>query len=220
LVVNGIDSEAFETPARSLGGFSFVYVGTLHEFQIADVELFLESLARARQLEPALATSLVYLAGYRSNRIEARLRERARRLGLESGLISAGMLPRPDATAVVKGAGVLLLFAGSNHFTRLSKLSDYAAAQRPIIALAAANSETARCVRELDQSVYSGSSADALAELIVQVFRQNRARPPTDSTFPFPFPHPLNWQTGAKQLAELLDRLVPPLQERGEPKAP
>jgi hypothetical protein len=149
----------------------------------------------------------VLFAGQRGERTDTQLREAVRKEGLEGRTTVLGPVPHDEAAALLKGSGAVLLFAGDNRFTRLTKISDAAAVQRPVLAFAAEDSESARHARALGQFVYSSDSAEELAVHLEGLASRPWSAPP--SAFPFPFPHPLHWRTAARSLAAQLDRLAP-----------
>jgi hypothetical protein len=98
------------------------------------------------------------------------------------------------------------LFAGDNPYIRLSKLSEYAAAGRPMIAFCAPGSETARHALNYGAKLAPDADLDALAKLIGEVMRE-RCEPSLEG-FSFHHPHPLNRRTEAQQLATILNNLT------------
>jgi hypothetical protein len=103
----------------------------------------------------------------------------------------------------MKGAGAILMLAGANRFTRLSKLSDGLATGRPLIGFAPLDSETAAHLRAEGQSVLSEPTAGDVARTLVDL---RRARAPGTEDFPFPFPHELHWRSLAARVTERLER--------------
>ncbi len=210
LVLNGAEETDFAAPAEALSSFTFSHVGTLHDYQWRDVQLFLSALFRARSREPALRSARLWLAGHIGDAFLARLRAAITELQIADSVSVDGPMPYARAVSVLKGSGAVLLFAGGNRFTRLTKVSDAAASGRPVLALAASDGETARCVRDLGQTVYSGDSADELAAILVSLFQQGPPAQGVEHPFPFPYPHPANWRTGVEQIARRLDRIAGP----------
>jgi hypothetical protein len=101
----------------------------------------------------------------------------------------------------------LLLFAGTNRFIRLSKISECAAAARPMLVFAARDSETARDVAAHGAVFPSDETPGSLSSAIVQVVRAGTDQPPGTAPFPFPHPHPLNRRTETSEFAELLNSI-------------
>jgi len=195
------------SPPDTSAGFAFTYIGTIHEFQTQSVDLFLRAFALVVRKETALAACRVRICGQRSLAMNRHIETIARELGIEQLVTWQGVIPHSLAVALMKSRGVLLVFSGSSRFMRPSKISDYLASQRPILALAAEDSETARHIRRFDHYLYSGSSPEELAEILTRMWRvhQNDDYPP--ESFPFPYPHPLHWRTMTMAVASILDRL-------------
>ena len=203
IVWNGVEESDFRAPARDLGAFTFAYVGSLHDYQWPQVELFLRAFRIASSRWPEMASSRLLFAGHRGDDLQRRLAGLLEGEGLSPRTTLLGVLQHDDAVAVMKGAGALLLFVGSNRFIRLFKLSDCAAAGRRILTLAADDSETARHTRRLGHDVYAGDSADELAERLRGAVASGLTT--TNDEFRFPFPHELHWRRATQQVAELLD---------------
>jgi hypothetical protein len=145
--------------------------------------------------------------GQRSASIDAAIGEVARELGIEGRVRREGVVPHTRAVSILKGSGVLVLFAGTSLFIRPTKLSDYLAALRPILALAPQGSEAAQHIERNGQALYTGESAQELAAVIRRLWRAHSPERAPDQHFPFPHPHPLNWKTSSAQLAATLDKL-------------
>jgi glycosyltransferase involved in cell wall biosynthesis len=206
VIWNGAEESDFTAPPRRFEQFTFTYVGSLHEYQLPQVELFLKALRLGSEHSPATAASRVLFAGHRGSQADAWIQDAIRRAELQDRATLLGPLPHDQAAAILKGSGAVLLFVGDNRFVRLTKISDAAAVQRPMLAFAPEDSETARHVRALGQRAYSGDSPEELAIHLDQLAREPWSPPP--ALFPFPVPHPLNWRTAAQLLAGHLDRLA------------
>lgn len=206
LVLNGVDERDFLVPPVAFANFTFAHTGTLHDYQRDNVDLLLRAFGHARVRSPGVAT--LYLAGHIGDSLRAWLDGRIAGLGLADSVVVDGTIPYARAIAVMKGAGAILLLAGRNRFMRLTKVSDAAAAGRPILALAAEDGETGRCVRELGGTVYSGDSMEELAQILTRLQEQGPPRPDEHHAFPFPYPHPANWRTAAEQVARRLDAIT------------
>jgi hypothetical protein len=204
IVFNGVEEEDFSVAPRNFGSATLAYVGTLHLFQFDQLALLFRAFARAGERRPELRAARLFIAGHRPAQLDRQLAELAEALAIRDRVTLHDQVPHSDSVAITKGADLLLLFDGGTPFIRFSKISDYAAVERPILGLVVDGGETARHLRELGHSVYGGSSPDELAQLLADVWKALPRRE-TARTFPFPFPHPLNWKTAAQQLAELLD---------------
>lgn len=205
---NGAEESDFLSPPDTSVPYAFTYVGTLHEYQREQLGLFLRAFALSVRREKGLAASQVRIYGHRPEGLDHYIESVTREAGIEDKVTRGGTIQHSLAVSLMKGRGVLLVFSGESRFTRPSKISDYLAVQRPILALGTEDSETARHVREFGHWLYSGSSAEELAGLIMYLWRLHQHDEPPPDTFPFPYPHPLNWRTAARTLAETLDRLV------------
>jgi hypothetical protein len=203
LVWNGVEEADFTAPRRDLGAFTFVYVGSLYDYQWPQVELFLRAFRIASAQSVDIAASRLLFAGHRGADLGRRLAGALAAEGLSSQAKVLDVVHHDEAVAIMKGSGLLLLFAGDSRFTRLSKVSDCAAVARPMLALAPDDSETARHTRLLGQRVYSGQSAEALADLLRDIAATQPIR--SEAAFPFPFPHELHWRRAVQQVAEQLD---------------
>jgi glycosyltransferase involved in cell wall biosynthesis len=208
LLWNGIEAQDFGGPPHHFHAFVFAHVGTLQDFQREHLELWFRAMAIATRLDPAFAETHAFVAGGRSPALDGWLGHVIADLGLTDRVQRAGPLAHGDAMSILKGAGALVLVAGRNRYTRLSKISDYAATRRPVLALADDASETARCVVELGGCVYGGGAAEELALLLLDLFRRGRRSALLDQPFPFECPHPLNWATSAARLAGRLDEIT------------
>lgn len=207
VLYNGVEESDFVAPPNTSVPFAFTYVGSLHGFQTAQVGLFLRAFALAARSEKEFAASEVRIYGHRSGTLDTYISSLAHELGIEERVRRCGTVPHSMAVSLMKSRGVLLAFAGSSRFTRLSKISDYLAVQRPILALAAEDSETAHHVGRFGHWLYPGNSPEELGEIITRIWQTHRNDGPAPTGFPFPYPHPLNWRTTAFGLAAILDRL-------------
>jgi len=207
LLWNGIEAQDFGGPPHPFRAFVFAHVGTLQDFQREHLQLWLRAMAIATRLDAAFAETRAFVAGGRSPALDGWLGQVIAELGLMGRVERTGPLAHGDAMSILKGAGALVLVAGRNRYTRPSKISDYAATRRPVLALADDASETARCVAELGGRVYGGCSAEELAPLLLDLFRRGSRSAPQEQPFPFEYPHPLNWATSALRLASRLDEI-------------
>ncbi len=199
---NGIDERDFDVAPERGAGFQSVYIGTLHEYQLPDLETFLEGFALARA-EGKLSEGTFIVAGYRSPAVDGALTARIRELGLSSVVELMPAIEHRRAMALMKGADVILMLTGENRFTRLSKVSDGLAVGKPLLGLAPEGSETATHLRAQGHRVIAEPSATEVARALVEL----RAAPvPAGGEFPFPYPHKLHWRSTATALIERIDR--------------
>jgi glycosyltransferase involved in cell wall biosynthesis len=207
VLYNGVEESDFVAPSDTSVPFVFTYVGTLHGFQAAQIELFLRAFALAARSENELAESEIRICGYRPIMLDSHISNVAHELGIEHRVKRWGTVPHSMAVSLMKSRGLLLVFAGRSLFTRPSKISDYLAVQRPILGLAAEESETAHHVLRFGHWLYAGNSPEELAGVITRIWQTHRNDGPAPEEFPFPYPHPLNWRTIALTLAAVLDRI-------------
>lgn len=209
LLLNGVDEGDYEAPPERLDGFTFTCIGSFHEFQWPQVDLLLAALALARERYSAFATARLRLGGFMGTAFTERLNQGIAARGLAATVCVEGVMPHARAVALQKGSGALVLFAGANRFIRLTKVSDCMAIGRPTLAMAAADGETGRCIREIGGHVYSGASTEELAGILWELFQQGPPAIAPEAPFPFPYPHPLHWRTSVERLARRLDALGP-----------
>lgn len=207
VLYNGVEESDFGAAPEPFAGFAFTCVGTLHEFQREQVQLFLRAFGLALRREPGMAGCEVRFCGHRPASIEAAIEHAARDAGVEARLRREGGVAHARVVSLIKGSGAQLLFVGRSRFIRPSKLSEYLATGRPILALASHDSETARQLNGSAHAVFGGESPDELAAVIAGLWRSHWQDRPSTHPFPFPYPHPLNWRSSAAALAGLLDRL-------------
>jgi glycosyltransferase involved in cell wall biosynthesis len=206
VIMNGTEEDDFRCPPRDLGAFTFSYIGSLHEFQLWQVGLFLEAMQIASRRSLLVERTRLLIGGHRGAQADAWLNSELARRGLSERTTLRHDISHDETAAILKGSGAILLLVGDNPYVRLTKVSDAAAAQRPILALAPHDSETAKHVRTLGETVYSGRSPEELAAYLERLAQPVRSSPPAD--FPFRYPHPLNWRTATRCLAEHLDSLI------------
>jgi glycosyltransferase involved in cell wall biosynthesis len=206
VLYNGVEESDFLSPSDWSVPFAFTYVGTLHEFQVQQVGLFLRAFAVAAKIEPDLAVSRVRICGHRPRAFRDHIEGLVRELQISELVTCQGPIPHTVGVSLMKSPGALLVFSGNSRFMRPSKISDYLVVQRPILALAPEDSETARQIRRFGHRLYSGSSPEELAKVIRGVWRAHRQDGAPPDSFPFPYPHPLHWRTTAFGVAAILDR--------------
>jgi hypothetical protein len=205
VLYNGVEEVDFDLPPDESVSGDFVYLGTLHEYQLPQALLTIEAFAAALRSEPQLQGACLRFMGHRSSRVDAALAARAAAHGAADRVRLEGAKPHRRAMAILRGARVLPLFAGQSRFTRLSKVSECLAAGRPVLALAAADSETAAHVGAAGQSFYAGSSGSELAEVLRHLWCERR---PLGAPFPFPQTHAFHWHSTVRGFALELDELA------------
>jgi glycosyltransferase involved in cell wall biosynthesis len=209
VLYNGVDEKDFAHAPAPAEALAVTYVGTLHEFQMAQAELCLRAFAQLAESGPCQSVQF-RLAGHRTPRIDARLRGLASQLGIAARSRFDGPLLHRAAIELLRGRGVQLLFAGQSQLIRLSKVSDCLATGRPILALAREDSETARHVLAAGHAVYGGSSEGELARLLRELLRRPAATSSNTPPFACPYPHRLHWQSIGEAAARLFGNLVKP----------
>jgi hypothetical protein len=114
-----------------------------------------------------------------------------------------GLVPHAEAVQWMRESHVLTLLAGSTPHIRLSKISEYLAAGRPILAMADRETEGVAEVRSYGARVVASGSAAELEQALIDVMTV--PVPDTGGTATLAHPHPLNRRTAAEQLARILD---------------
>lgn len=150
-IPNGWDpAVAGDLPARNAepierGRFTIVHTGRLTGPWGRDPRPLLDAVARLRSDRPEMVDRLrIVLAG----NLDTTERELIDTPALRGLVRHVGYLPRRDALALQRRADALLLVTSGHHSSEAtSKLFEYLAAGRPIIALAARN-EAARILAE------------------------------------------------------------------------
>jgi glycosyltransferase involved in cell wall biosynthesis len=132
-------------PEAALDGrIELVHTGAISGAWGRDPAPLFRALRRLLAEEPALRPRLrLVIAG----RLPGEELDRIRATGLGESVEHVGHLPRADALRLQRGAGALVLVTSGNSGEATGKLFEYLAADRPILALAAAN-EAARIVGE------------------------------------------------------------------------
>ena len=203
LILNGFDPEDFsQALAHQLPRPTIAHVGTLHEYQRAQVASLFEAVALASREISDLQLALVGPIG---SALRDDLLTVARQLGVESRLSLTGPVPHVEAVRWLRAVDLLLLFAGDNPFIRLSKISEYVAAGRPMMAFARPESQTARDVREHGAEVLYEASLDLIAQRLAEGVRRGLESRGLTAAVPLRHPHPLNRRTEAQELAEILN---------------
>lgn len=209
VLLNGADEEDFVSPQDETSELCFTHVGTLHEFQMWQAELLLRAFATARrEKRSGIRNARVRFYGHMPEPLRRQLLAVAAAEGIAQQVEVGGAIHHDRAVALMRGEGVVLMFAGRSLLTRLSKITDALVVGRPMLAFALAESETARHVRDGGGAVYSGDAPHSLADVLDEMARHPLARARLATSFPFPYPHPLHWRSMARAVAADLDNLT------------
>jgi len=191
-VPNGWDPGAapgpVSPPAAALrsGVVTLVHTGALSGDWGRDPEPLLRAL-RIVRADPGLPPLRLLHAG----RLTTGERELIDRSGVADAVECLGMLPRASALALQRAADALVLVTSRNASEATSKVFEYLAAGRPIVALAEDN-EAARIVRETKTGLtVAPDDVDAIAEVLRRVASGELARgyaPSNLERFSYPGP--------------------------------
>jgi glycosyltransferase involved in cell wall biosynthesis len=123
------------------------------------------------------------------------------------GARALGSLPRPQALALQRSAGTLLLITGDQQASiATGKLYEYFAAGRPILVLGE-RSEAARLVREAEAGIAtSASDPDRIAQALRELIGRGDRRPVGVERF--------SYARIAEQMAALIERVIARRAER------
>jgi len=205
-IYNGADSDDFVGEVPALDRPTVAHIGTLHEFQWDQVEIFLRGFARALRNGSVPPETQLIFAGAIGLKLRLRLEASVRDLGINRSVQLTDFVPHAQAVRWMRSSRLLLLFVGENPSIRLSKISEYVAAGVCMLAFAAGKSETAGEVRLYGGRVLSEASEEAVeAELAVAFSTQTGGR---RGLHTIDHPHPLNRRTEAQYLADILNRSV------------
>jgi glycosyltransferase involved in cell wall biosynthesis len=207
VIFNGVDPDDFDAAPRFSDVPSATHVGTIHEYQVPQVLALLEAVAAGR-IRGGSTHFRIDFVGPMSSLVRARIAGAAERLDIASRVHFHGTVTHHESIGWVRGADVLLLFCGLNPIVRLSKLSEYAASGRPMLAFAVPGAETALEVQALGGDVTAGDDAAATFAALHDLLRRGIETRALAPVFPFAHPHPLNRRTETAQLAQLLDEVV------------
>ncbi|MBN1274313.1 MAG: glycosyltransferase [Candidatus Aminicenantes bacterium] len=132
VIFHGVD-ESFKDvqPRKTPYTFVMVHTGSFYRGH-REPDIFFQALSRLAE-DPAFAReSLFVVAG----NIDAETKRVAQRLGINHLVRFTGYIPFTHSVALVKGASVLIYFGGKEgYFQFQSKIFEYAAAGRPILAV-------------------------------------------------------------------------------------
>jgi glycosyltransferase involved in cell wall biosynthesis len=135
IVTNGYDSELFRSvPVENFDKFTIVYSGSFYAKR--SPKFFLRGLSRWLAMQPAGFASKVqvFFYGFVSDEAKMLVFEEE----LESVVHFPGMIPHESLIPKIKGADLLLLIIGfdaQSKGTVTSKIFEYMASQRPILAI-------------------------------------------------------------------------------------
>ena len=206
IIYNGADPDDFTNELRLPDRPTLAHVGTLHDYQREQVEVFLRGFARALRTRTVPPDTQLTLAGAIGLKLRVNLEAAANDLGIASAVKIVGFVPHAQAVGWMRASRLLLLFAGENRYVRLSKISEYVAAGPPMLAFAPRKSETAEEVQLYGGRVLSHVSEPELeAELALAFEAHNDVR---RGPHAIEHPHPLNRRTEAQYLADILARAV------------
>ena len=215
IIYNGADPDDFVGATPGIERATVAHVGTLHDFQWNQVEMFLRGFAQALLAGGVPPDTQLIFAGAIGQKLRLRLEARVRELGIDCFVQVTDFLPHGQAVRWMRGSRVLLLFAGTNPYVRLSKISEYLAAGAYMLAFASGESETAEEVRRYGGRVLSEASEEAVAAALMVAFStQSDKRSRLQS---LEHPHPLNRRTEAQYLADILAKSVAMSGAPGEP---
>jgi glycosyltransferase involved in cell wall biosynthesis len=204
LILNGFDPADFTDDGPALVPPTVAHVGTVHDYQWHQVQLLLNAFAKA-VAKGGLPneTNLVFIGpigGMLGRLFDKTIND----LGLRGRAFRIGAVPHDQAVRWMRGSRVLLLVSGESRHIRLSKISEYLAARRPLLALAARDSETALAVTEHGGLVLDDPTIDAVAVGLAKQYCA-ASSPLAGGPDLMAHPHPLNRITEASQLAGVLD---------------
>jgi glycosyltransferase involved in cell wall biosynthesis len=206
LILNGFDPQDFAGDAPVLSPPTIAHVGTVHAYQWDQVSMVLSAFAQAVSDSRLPEDARLCFVGPVGKALEQVLDAAVDELGLRERVFRIGAVSHGEAVRWIRGSRVLLLLAGENRYVRLSKISEYLAAQRPIIALAARGSATAADAARHGGRVLHEPSVDDVARALVDSFEAHACV--TDATGTLDHPHPMNRITEAERLAAVLDNLA------------
>jgi glycosyltransferase involved in cell wall biosynthesis len=173
---NGFDPDDFAGPAPSgdAGAFTLSYVGTFQATIRADV--FLGAVAELRAADPGFARDVrVRFVGPLDPETAAALA----RTGTTDIVQRTGFVTYPEAIAAMRASSVNLLVLGPEPASKgimTSKLPEYLAAGRPVLALVPADGVAADIVRRAGAGeVVPPDDADAVAGAIGRLYAQWKA---------------------------------------------
>ncbi len=167
---NGIDVLVREPPPRQPGRLNIVHVGTFYHRR--DPRPFLEGLARALPALTAAGTAVrVDLVGDCRRYNDISVERVVQDLGLGATVHFEDWVPHERCLAMVGAADLLVILAQDQPGQVPNKLYEYLGTRRPVLAIADADGETARMLRQVgghfvvadgDPAAVAGAVAEAL----------------------------------------------------------
>jgi glycosyltransferase involved in cell wall biosynthesis len=168
-VENGWDPRVVPEPGpttsalRTHGGTQLVITGNLSGPYGRDPSPLLRALQRLRSDPVGRGIQVVH-----AGRLTTEEHEQIARSGIGDALIHVGTIPRGEAIALQRDADALLLHTSRNASEATSKIFEYLAAGRPIVALAEGN-EAARIVQETGTGItVPPDDVDAITRVLHQ----------------------------------------------------
>lgn len=208
IIYNGVDPDDLPGVGSTFERPTITYVGALHEFQWPQVRQFLEGFALALSRSSLPVGTRVTLVGSVAPRVAAAVRESCRALGIDSSVALMEPVPHHEAVSWMQRSHLLLLFVGDNPYIRLTKISEYVAVGRPMLAFATSGSETGSEVASYGGTVVSDGNVESVTGVLPNLLVAGLQSAPSNGIRTIAHPHPLNRQTNAQQLATILDSLV------------
>lgn len=206
LILNGFDPADFTGEVATLSPPTIAHVGTLHDYQWPQVRLVLAGLRLALGSARLPADVRVCFVGPVGEALGRAFDAAVDELGLLGRVLRIGAVSHDEAVRWTRGSQLLLLLGGENRHVRLSKISEYVAAGRPLLALAAPGSATAADLARYGGRLLHEPSVSEVAEALASEFAAD-PRPQRSSGETMAHPHPLNRITEAEQLAAVLDAM-------------
>lgn len=174
---------------------TLVYTGTLAGLRGSSPEPLLQAMRRLRAEASIPPIRLIHAGDVTIDQ-----RDLIARSGVADAVQHLGMLDRPDSYALQRSADALVLITSQNTSEATSKLFEYLASGRPIVALAE-NNEAARIVRETNTGItVPPDNVDAIAAALRKVASGELGRayaPRNLERFTYPGP--------AEAMAELVE---------------
>ncbi len=188
------DSTGLLDPERR----SLVYTGRFGSYG-RDPRALVEGLARLAGERPEVAAELELVLAGPLTEAEAELFSRD---VSPARIVIAGSLERGRALALQREADALLLVAQPTRSQLLNiKLFEYAAAERPILALAA-GTEAGRVVEEIGGETVRADDPAAIAAALARVAFGELEAPSSDAVAPYAYPAP------AERMADVVEAAI------------
>jgi glycosyltransferase involved in cell wall biosynthesis len=205
VVYNGADPDDFIEEVSPAERTTVAHIGTLHDYQWHQVQTFLLGFARSLRSGAVPYDSQLVFAGTIGFRLRTRVEALVHHLGIVTSMKLLDFVPHQQALRLIRASHLLLLFAGDNHYIRLSKIGEYLVAGPPVLAFAAEKSETAKEVLLYGGRVLSDASEAGIEDELARIFRGDSRAP--RRPLAIDHPHPLNRRTETQQLADILGQI-------------